>query len=307
MLLVANLCWGLSFPLIKAIALTHARVVPESGTWFITAMTLAPRFVLAAGVLLLWQLRTLRSLSASEWRQGLGLGAFASAGMLFQTDGLQFTEASTSAFLTQLYAITIPIYLAIRLRRMPPWTVWLSCVLVLGGVAVLGRFDWRTLQLGRGELETLVCSLFFMGQILWLENKAFSGNRVLPVTLLMFTVEGAVFSALAFATATEPADILALWGSTPWVAFTVALTLICTVGAYVLMNTFQPRITATEAGLIYCVEPVFGSLMALFLPALFSAWAAISYANETATAALLIGGGLITAANVLIQLKPLGK
>ncbi len=307
MLLVANLFWGLSFPLIKAIALTHARVVPESGSWFITAMTLAPRFVLAAGVLLVWQLRTLRSLSASEWRQGLGLGAFASAGMLFQTDGLQFTEASTSAFLTQLYAITIPIYLAIRLRRMPPWTVWLSCVLVLGGVAVLGRFDWRTLHLGRGELETLVCSLFFMGQILWLENKAFSGNRVLPVTLLMFTVEGAVFSALAFATASEPAHILALWGSLPWVAFTVALTLICTVGAYVLMNTFQPRITATEAGLIYCVEPVFGSLMALFLPALFSAWAAISYANETATAALLIGGGLITAANVLIQLKPLGK
>ena len=47
------------------------------------------------------------------------------------------------------------------------------------------------------------------------------------------------------------------------------------------MNTWQPKITATEAGLIYCVEPIFGSGMALFLPALFSAWAAIDYPNET--------------------------
>jgi hypothetical protein len=33
----------------------------------------------------------------------------------------------------------------------------------------------------------------------------------------------------------------------------------------------------------------------------------INYANETATWTLLVGGGLITAANVLIQLKPAGK
>jgi hypothetical protein len=55
------------------------------------------------------------------------------------------------------------------------------------------------------------------------------------------------------------------------------------------------------------VEPVFGALMALFLPAIFSTWAAIHYPNEIATWTLLVGGGLITAANVLIQLKPPAK
>ena len=44
--------------------------------------------------------------------------------------------------------------------------------------------------------------------------------------------------------------------------------------------------------------------MALILPAWFSAWAKVDYANERATWALLIGGGLITLANVVIQLKP---
>jgi hypothetical protein len=67
------------------------------------------------------------------------------------------------------------------------------------------------------------------------------------------------------------------------------------------MNYWQRRVTATEAGLIYCAEPVIASALALFLPALFSVWTNISYANETLTARLLIGGGLITVANILLQ------
>ena len=47
--------------------------------------------------------------------------------------------------------------------------------------------------------------------------------------------------------------------------------------------------------------------MALCLPALFSRWAGIDYANETATWHLLAGGGLITLANVLLQLRPPAK
>jgi drug/metabolite transporter (DMT)-like permease len=82
------------------------------------------------------------------------------------------------------------------------------------------------------------------------------------------------------------------------------LALFCTIGAYSLMNHWQPRITATEAGLIYCIEPIFGSVFALFLPGLFSILAGIAYPNELLTPTLLIGGGLITIANVILQLRP---
>jgi hypothetical protein len=37
---------------------------------------------------------------------------------------------------------------------------------------------------------------------------------------------------------------------------------------------------------------------------LFSAWAGIDYPNESATWTLLVGGGLITLANVLLQIRP---
>ncbi len=55
--------------------------------------------------------------------------------------------------------------------------------------------------------------------------------------------------------------------------------------------------------MIYSIEPAIASVMALFLPAIFSRWAGINYANEELTARLFIGGGLITAANLLLQSK----
>ena len=301
MLVVANFFWGLSFPVIKSILLLHERLVPTAGPWFSTFYTVAPRFLLATLVLVAWQGRDCWRVTVGELRQGVVIGLFAALGMMFQNDGLQFTAASTSAFLTQFYAIMIPVWLAVRTRRNPGWIIWTCCALVLAGVAILGQFNWRTFHLGRGEVETLISSVFFMGQILWLERKEFAANRPGQLTLVMFATEAVFFAVAAVATAPDLPTLLVPWTSLPWLSFTVVLTVFCTLGAFGLMNTFQPRITATEAGLVYCIEPIFGSVMALFLPALFSVWAGISYANETATWTLVVGGGLITMANVLLQ------
>ena len=304
MLLLANLFWGLSFPTIKAMTLDLARLAPGSGSAFITAMSVAPRMLMSAAVLLVLQARDLGRTTALELKQGVQLGLFAAGGMLLQNDGLQFTAASTSAFLTQFYAILIPVYLAVRRRRNPGALVWICCALVMAGSAILGRFDWLELSLGRGELETLASSLFFMGQILTLEQPRFLGNRPERITLVLFATEALVFAVMGVATAPSAAALALPWSSAPLLLFNGLLTVFCTLGAFLLMNTWQPKISATEAGLIYCVEPIFGSLMALALPALFSRMAPISYANETLTWTLLVGGALITAANVLLQLAP---
>lgn len=225
-------------------------------------------------------------------------------GMLLQVDGLQFTSASVSAFLTQFYAIMIPVVVALRMRRSPPVVVWLCAGLVLVGVAILGRFDFRTLHLGRGEVETLLGSVFFMGQIFLLGDKRCAANRALNVSTVMFATEAVFFMLMAFGTAAAPADTLVPWTSSSWLLFTGMLTLFCTLGGYQLMVRWQPKITETEAGLIYCFEPVFASVMALFLPAWFSVWAGIGYANEVVTWQLMVGGGLITLANVILQRRP---
>jgi drug/metabolite transporter (DMT)-like permease len=196
------------------------------------------------------------------------------------------------------------VWLALRTRHNPGWLVWLCCGLVLAGVAILGRFDWHELRFGRGEGETLLSSLFFMGQILTLARKDFAGNRPEKITFVMFAFEAVAFWILALATVPRAGALGVPWSSTPWLGLTLVLTLLCTIGSFSLMNRWQPKISETEAGLIYCIEPIFGSLMAIFLPAWFSVWAQIDYPNETATWTLLVGGGLITVANVLLQVKP---
>jgi drug/metabolite transporter (DMT)-like permease len=304
MLVLANVFWGLSFPVIKAVTLLHAKLLPDAGSWFSAIYTVAPRFALSLVLFGFWQWRALRHTTRLELRQGVFIGLFAAAGMLLQNDGLQFTAASTSAFLTQLYAVLIPVWLTIRSRHKPGWLVWACCGLVLVGVAILGHFDWRTLHFGRGEWETLASSLFFMGQILTLEDKRYAANRPERFTFIIFATEAVIFGVLALVCAPTAAALVIPWTSGAWVGLTLMLTVLCTMAAFSLMNWWQPKITATEAGLVYCFEPIFASALALFLPAWFSSWAGINYPNEHLTWALWIGGGLITLANVIIQSKP---
>lgn len=315
MLLLANFFWGLSFPVVKALLLLHERLRPGLDPWFSAVYTVAPRFILAVLVLTIWyELRRLMApgrrrerlwhATRAEWREGVTIGLFAAMGMLLQNDALNYTEASTSAFLTQITSFLIPIWVAVRFRRNPGLRVWFCCALVMAGVAILGQFNWQTWRFGRGEWETMLGALFFMGQILTLDRPDFSANRSLQVTWIMFVTETVVFWALAAGTAPDLAMLIEPWTSGPWLGLTAILTLFCTFGSFGLMNAWQPKITATEAGLMYCIEPIFASLMALFLPGLFSIWAAVNYPNERATWTLLVGGALITSANIILQLKP---
>jgi drug/metabolite transporter (DMT)-like permease len=144
----------------------------------------------------------------------------------------------------------------------------------------------------------------FTAQILWLERKEFSGNDPMRLSLVAFATQALVLWVTAVSLAPDAHALLVPWTSGPWLGLTIILTVFCTLAAFLLMNMWQPKITATEAGLIYCIEPIFGSVMALFFPAIFSTWSGVSYPNETATWTLLVGGGLITLANVVLQLKP---
>lgn len=304
MLVLANACWALSFPIMKTLNYLQAPLLPGSSTWFIASMTIVGRFSLAAIVMFALCWRTLRGLTRLEIWEGVGLGVFASAGLIFQMDGLAYTSASTSAFLTQFYCLTIPLFLAVRERAWPSGRVVASCLMVIAGVGVLAQINLRNFHIGRGELETLIGSTIFTGQILWLQRPQFAKNNVNHFTLVMFIVIALTALPVMLATGGASDNWIAAWHSPAALMLMAALTVFCTLGGYLLMNYFQPFLTATQAGLIYCLEPVFTSLFALFLPGWISILAGIAYANETVGVSLLIGGGLITVANVLIQLQP---
>lgn len=313
MLLLATALWGLSFPLVKAAQLAQATsLVPGASTWFLAALALTFRFGLAALVVagfMTWTWRGGQKLTRRECSQGLGLGLFGGAGMFFQFDGLNYTAASTSAFLTNCYCVILPVIVAIQRRRLPPAVVVVCSGLVLAGMAVLADLDPRTLRLGRGELETVLSAVFFAAQIFWLERPSFHRNRTAHATLVMFTTVAALGGVALVVNRSRGVPVwreaIAACASWPVLGCLLVLTILCTLCTFTLMNHWQRHVEATEAGLIYCAEPVWTSLFALFLPALLAAWVGgVQYPNEHLTARLLLGGGLITAANVLLQFKP---
>src|SRR6266850_7354891 len=109
MLALCTALWGLSFPTTKALAITQQEVLPDGNTWFIASLCIVYRFAIAALIMLLLSLRTLEQITREELRQGIGLGIFAGGGILLQVDGMAYTSASTSAFLTQCYCVIIPL------------------------------------------------------------------------------------------------------------------------------------------------------------------------------------------------------
>ena len=302
-LLATTFLWAISFPLIRALSLAQHEHAPRISTWFISSVIVVLRFLLGGVVVSLLSPRSLRGITRSEWTHGIGLGILCGVGIPWQADGLSYTHASVSAFVSQGYCVWIPICVCFSLRRLPSLDLLLSTALVLSGVFVLSGANVASLRLGRGELETLVASLICTAQILWLERPRFRGSRSTTVTILMFFVTGAIVL---------PVALVSSGGLAPWaevvklprfVETILVLTVVCTAAPFLLMNHFQKDVTATEAGLIYCAEPIFASVLALFVPALLARWMGSSYTNETPTTSLVLGGGLITAANVWAQVR----
>src|SRR5690606_38541688 len=135
----------------------------------LASLSLLVRFGVSSIVLLAWSRRSLGGITRLEIKQGLGLGLAGGVGLLFQMDAVSHTSASTAAFLTQCYCLLIPVFVACHKRIWPKGSLLLSCGMVIAGVAILSDFNWQEMQLGRGEAEAIIASIFFTAQILWLE------------------------------------------------------------------------------------------------------------------------------------------
>lgn len=274
---------------------------PSASSLFFSSWIQMARFLAAGAIMILLSIKRARP-TPLEIRQGLTLSFWGGIGMWLQADGLAYTEASTSAFLTQSYCVILPLWVAFRDRCAPRKTTIYAVVLVISGGAILAGVSTENMKVGRGELATMASAFFFAFQILTLEKPVHANNRGRSVTLVLCLGIALVFLPITFATAPSTSIVLSMGSSPSIILLTSVLALVCTVGSFCLMNTYQRHVTSTEAGLIYTTEPVFASCYALFLPGIIASLMGHPYANESLTIKLIIGGSLIIVANLIVIL-----
>ena len=325
LLVFVNILWGLSFPITKTINLQvdrHFDIVAEDSSSALrlsaAAWLILLRFTSAFLIFAIVLPQILRRARIAEWWAGIQIGVFFYIGLILQIIALATIPASRSGFLTSLVAVFTPVLTAILLRVRPRLPVIVGVVVALLGVAVLtglvvGSESGFSLAADAwqawtpGDTLTTLGAVFFAGQIMLVD---YHGKRLdaaaLTPGMFVSTAVFALFTFLLanpFVTETSPSGWLALSIRPQFWLLILALSVLSSVVAFNLMNTYQHYVSASQAGIIYTLEPVFASMAAMILPGLLSTAIGVDYANERLVMPMFIGGGLIILAN-LISLWP---
>ena len=273
-LLAMTACWGSTFFLIKDL-LDRVPVLDF----------LAVRFALATVTLFLIFPRALGRLSAAARRQAVVLGVLYGVAQILQTAGLAHTPASVSGFITGMYVICTPLLAAPLLRQRIGAATWGAVLLAVSGLAVL---TLSGLSVGYGEALTLVAAVLYALHIVGLGAWSTPGDAM-GMTIVQLAVITAICLLVTAPDGVVLPGTLADWASVVYMAvFAAGLALAGQTWA-------QAHLPPTRSAIIMSMEPVFAALFAVLL------------GGENLTVRMLVGGGMVVAAMLVVEVAPRRK
>jgi len=273
-LLATALIWGTSFVIMK-------NALDSIGALWLLAI----RFTGAALALGALCFKRLRRIGRRALRGGALMGLCLAAAYIAQTYGLVYTTPGKNAFLTNTYCVLVPFMAWLVYRRRPSGAHVLAALLCVAGV---GLVSLGTLGGGVnvGDLLTLLCGVFYAGQIIVLEQYGGEADA-LSLTALQFGVSALICWAGALLFESAPA---ALPGSA-WLSL-VYLSLMCTALCFFLEAWGMRRTSGTTAALLMTLEAPFGVL------------SSVLFYHERMTLRLALGFTLIFAAVIVSEWNP---
>jgi drug/metabolite transporter (DMT)-like permease len=210
---------------------------------------LAARFLLGAGVL--WLVARRRPPVAGEVRHGVFAGLSLLAGFVLQTEGLQYTTSATSAFLTYMLVVIVPLIQAVRTRRPPTKAVVAGVALSVTGLVLLSG---GLAGIGRGEVLTLFGAVGFAVHIIVLGDFT---DRYDPFRFTMWQVLTVGVACVVPGLFSE--------GGYRFDGGVWAAIVFCAVGATAIafwcMSWAQKVVPEAQAALILLLEPVFAGVL----------------------------------------------
>lgn len=243
---------------------------------------LATRFIIATLVLILINPKALAQISPEMLRKGFLLGFFLGSGYLFQTIGLHLTTAATTGFITGLYVVFTPILGALFLKSHVTKNEWIGVGMATVGLALL---SFKGFSIGMGELSILLSALFFAFHILGL-GKWSEKFATYPLTIVQLGTIAILTSILAVVDdGYEPPNTDQEWKATIFTA------ILATSVAFLVQTWSQSKMDATVVAVVLTLEVVFAALFAVLA------------GQESLTAKATLGGALIFAAMLLMQVR----
>ena len=226
-----------------------------------------------------------RAAAGRARRWALATGLALAAGYAFQTLGLETAAATTSAFITGLSVVLVPV-LGVFWKRAAAPAEWLGVATAAAGLAMLTLQG--TARPGAGELLVLACAACFAAHIVVLDRAApLSSPLALGAWQMACTaIVCAALAPLEPAPARVPATILAA---------VVAMGLVASAAAFTIQAWAQRFTSPTHVGLIFASEPVAAALFARL------------WLGERLAGRQWIGAALILAGIVLAELRPAAR
>jgi len=246
---------------------------------------LAVRFAIATVALWLMFPRAVSKVSRERWRPALVLGGLYGVAQILQTAGLAHTPASVSGFITGLYVVCTPLFAALLLRQRIGPVTWGAVVLAMAGLAVLTLSGF---SVGYGEALTFVSALLYALHIVGLG--AWSNARE---AMGMTIIQLAVITVVCFV-ATAPDGIVLPSEPRDWLSV-VYMAVFAAALALAGQTWAQAHLPPTRSAIIMSMEPVFAAFFAVLL------------GGESLTARMLVGGAMVLAAMLIVELVPRRK
>lgn len=272
-LLVVTLIWGATFPLITE-ALHYI-----SPFLFVTL-----RFSCATLFLLIWVFKALNKTTPSLLMAGMILGLLNAAVYLCQTFGMQSTDADTSAFVAAAGVVFVPFISYYMKLAQVKWVEYVGVAICVFGLYILTGADLMHLQ--AGELWILFANFFWATSVCYLQKVTPHTKELnlLAFYQIVFTLPFAA-SMTAF---NSHIDAL-----TPIVLIAIIYSgILATAVVFLLQVRYQKETTATHAAIIYSLEPVLASIMAIYIN------------KEALTWHIIVGGGIVLLSIILIEVMP---
>ena len=272
-LLCTALIWGTSFVIMKS-------ALDNIGAMWLLSI----RFTGAALLLGLFGWKRIRAMSRRAAVGSVLMGLCLAAAYIVQTYGLVYTTPGKNAFLTNVYCVMVPFMAWAVYRRRPSAAHVLGALLCLAGIGFVSLGALEGFNIGDGL--TLLCGVFYAGQIIVLEH--YTGEAdALSLSALQFAVAAAVcwIGALLFErapTGLTDGDLLAL----------AYLSVFCTALCFFLEAWGMQVTPGATAAVLMTLEAVFGVLTSIL------------FYHEVMTPRLVLGFVLIFAAVLLTELNP---